>query len=466
MIKKISKNRNISRIIFFLFLFSIPFGTKKFLISFTGNTSEFDAAFVFLSDILFFLAFFLLSESFFGSVQNALKSFSVFLKEEKKIAAPLFLLFFVSFFSLFLSSHTYISAYSFLRLIFIGLHSLFLFFVLKKNIISINFFAGTLVSAAVFQALVGFFQFFFQKSVGMWFLGESIINEFSKNVARFPVFGVPLLRAYGTMAHANILAGFLALGLIACLFLWINKKQATSSSLKIFLKERLLFRIIISISLFIILVGIVLTFSRSGWIVSLCAIMFSLFVGTLYKNTRQQTIHLTIVICVLFLLLFISLGWAIFPRVTLSRSEPSVNYRMLYNNIGSDIVLQQPLGVGIGNQVFFSREHNLYEKYGIYNSIDWQPIHNLYLLIASELGILGLLSFLYIIIVATSFSFKKQFFVFLKSPPQYFWFGVVLLSSLLIFGLFDHFLWTLESGRLMLWLVLGIMMWASKKPSS
>lgn len=464
--QNILQNKKISRIAFFLFLFSVPLGTKKFIFSFTGSMSEFDTVFIFLTDMLFFISVFFVSNAFFGDLRNTYKNFVSFLKDEKRVVTSVLIFSFTSLFSLLFSSQLPISLYFFLRLTVVLVQFLFLFFVLKRNIISITSLSSVFVSAAVFQAVIGFLQFLSQKSVGVWFLGESIINEFSVNVARFPVFGVPLLRAYGTMAHANILAGFLVLGLISCLFLWINKKQMAPPSFKSFLKERLFFQTIISISLFIILVGIVLTFSRSGWIVSLFGIIFSLCVGFLYEHTRKQTLHLFFIVCALFILLFLSLGWAIFPRATLSRNEPSVNYRVLYNNIGRDIVLQKPLGVGIGNQIFFSKESGLYEKYGIYDNIDWQPIHNLYLLITSELGIFGIFSFLYIIGVAFFFSFKKEFFVFLKSPPQYFWFGAALLSSLLIFGLFDHFLWTLESGRLMLWLVLGIMMWASREPSS
>ena len=36
----------------------------------------------------------------------------------------------------------------------------------------------------------------------------------------------------------------------------------------------------------------------------------------------------------------------------------------------------------------------------------------------------------------------------------------IMLLSLLIFGMFDHFLWTIEPGRLMFWIVLGIVMGA------
>ena len=34
----------------------------------------------------------------------------------------------------------------------------------------------------------------------------------------------------------------------------------------------------------------------------------------------------------------------------------------------------------------------------------------------------------------------------------------LMILSLLGFGLFDHFLWTLQPGRLMLWLILGIIL--------
>jgi len=466
MFKEISRNKNISRGVFFLFLLSVPLGTKKFIYSFTGGTSEFDTIFVFLSDILFLFSFYFIGAAFFGSIKNIFQNLSSFLKEKGSMFISLCAFSFFCFISPLFSSHIFLSAYFFLRLLFTIFQGVFLFFVIRRNIVSITAVVYTFVSAAVFQAVIGFLQFFFQKSVGLWFLGESIINEFSNNVARFPVFGVPLLRAYGTMAHANILAGFLVLGLIGCLFLWIRRKPTNSKSFMIFLKERLFFRIIISVSIFIILVGLVLTFSRSGWIVSLFGIIFSLCIGFLYKDTQGQTFHLLFVMCGLFVVIFFSLGWAIFPRATLSRDEPSVNYRVLYNNIGRDIVLQNPLGVGIGNQIFFSEENNLYGKYRIYDNIDWQPIHNLYLLITSELGVFGIISFLYLIFVATPVFFKKQLFVFLKSPPYYFWFGVVTLSSLLVFGLFDHFLWTLESGKLMLWLVLGIIMGVSEESSS
>ena len=85
MFKKIFENKNISLGAFFLFLFSIPLGTKKFVFSFTGSTSEFDAIFLFLSDVLFFISFILISIAFFGSLKRIFKDFFLFLKKEENL---------------------------------------------------------------------------------------------------------------------------------------------------------------------------------------------------------------------------------------------------------------------------------------------------------------------------------------------------------------------------------------------
>ncbi len=89
----------------------------------------------------------------------------------------------------------------------------------------------------------------------------------------------------------------------------------------------------------------------------------------------------------------------------------------------------------------------------------WQPIHNIYLLMASETGILGLIVFL---IFITKLLIAKVKFI-LKNKNSEILAVVMMFFSLLGFGLFDHFLWTLQPGRLMLWLVLGIMLGTSPR---
>ena len=72
-----------------------------------------------------------------------------------------------------------------------------------------------------------------------------------------------------------------------------------------------------------------------------------------------------------------------------------------------------------------------------------QPVHNIYLLIAAETGLLGLMAFLFFL------------YLLIKKKPRLTIFCLLLVSFLII-GLFDHFFWTLQQGQMVFWLILGI----------
>ena len=78
-----------------------------------------------------------------------------------------------------------------------------------------------------------------------------------------------------------------------------------------------------------------------------------------------------------------------------------------------------------------------------------QPGHNIYLLILSESGLLGLTGFL--ILISAAFRI-----VYLSRESLL---GKVILVSLLqitFLGLFDHYLLTLEQGLLIFWILIGV----------
>jgi len=74
-----------------------------------------------------------------------------------------------------------------------------------------------------------------------------------------------------------------------------------------------------------------------------------------------------------------------------------------------------------------------------------QPVHNVYLLISSEVGLLGLIVFL-IFLYQLLKRFKKQNSVLF-----------IIVICIIFVSLFDHFFWTLQQGQLMFWLILGLM---------
>ena len=95
-----------------------------------------------------------------------------------------------------------------------------------------------------------------------------------------------------------------------------------------------------------------------------------------------------------------------------------------------------------------------------------QPVHNIYLLIAAESGVLALVVFLIFLLNIV----RPAFAMTAPGPPaeragrqaigddsilRY----VLVLTFLgfLAIGFFDHYLWTIQQGELMFWVVLGLM---------
>jgi len=153
----------------------------------------------------------------------------------------------------------------------------------------------------------------------------------------------------------------------------------------------------------------------------------------------------------------------------------SLSERVIYFDIAKKIILINPLfGVGVGQFVV-----NM-QTYTNQLLFDWQfqPVHNVFLLIWSELGLIGLSLFGWFIWKLLQVKHTKPDFELKKVPRlsrQMFpvehsdWDGTFgsesgtqnLLKALLIgffvIALFDHYLWDIQQGQIMLWTVLGLM---------
>ena len=106
------------------------------------------------------------------------------------------------------------------------------------------------------------------------------------------------------------------------------------------------------------------------------------------------------------------------------------------------MIREYPLtGVGIGSFII-ELARRAGEGYMV------EPAHNILLLAGAELGILGLL-----IVVAIVIFFAYRLF---KTQNQNAILVGAVLTGLTFIGLFDHYLWTLAPGRMMLGLVIGL----------
>ncbi|MEK7542749.1 MAG: O-antigen ligase family protein [Patescibacteria group bacterium] len=416
-----------------LLAFLIPFGTKKFLYSFTPSVDEYHAIFLYGTDILLIL--FLIS-FFFAIRKFHLVPISV------KLSA--FVFWFFASLSVLLAFYPELALYRFARLTLYILFALVVGVSLSRTRKLFEYICFAIGISAILQSIVGFLQFLYGKSIGLWILGESVINITTPNVARVTIEGVKYLRAYGTMSHANILASFLILGLLSFFYLYIKYSDRNVKHAWI--------RIYSAVGVFITIFGLAFTFSRSGWIIALLVTLFVLAWGFWHKEYRRSAFGLFLILLTTTYLLFTALSWAIIPRAGFASGENSVNDRIIYNKIGAELILKHPLGVGIGNQELVSVQEGLYQARGLINDWRWQPVHNIYILIASEVGIQGILAFL-ALLGLIFFRYKKNL---LRSPEGTVALGMLAVS--LFFGLIDHFPWDLPAGQLMLWLSVGLVL--------
>jgi O-antigen ligase len=139
-----------------------------------------------------------------------------------------------------------------------------------------------------------------------------------------------------------------------------------------------------------------------------------------------------------------------YADVFLARTSPqarleikSINERRLYLQDSFSLIKKSNfLGVGIGN---YSKALELAAPQRFY--WQWQPVHNVFLLILAEGGIFALLSFGAFIIS-----------LFYLSCRQKNIFNLSILLSLGIIMMLDHYLWSLHSGQFLFWLAAGIVM--------
>jgi O-antigen ligase len=434
----------LSTYLWYLLIVAAPFSVRTF-ISGPEPFHEYTSIFLYASDIMLVL--------FVLSVLPRIKGDIRALPWRGTLA--IFLL--VALVSLLISSAFTLSLVAFLRVIFLVGAAVGARYLLADK----KIFMGTLALIgllALFQATVAIAQFTGQGSVGLGLLGESPISVFDPGTAKITVEGARLLRSYGTLPDPNILAGFLVVGLGALLYLFLNSDKGlygafdTSKSLAInfqnYVANRLLYvRIVVSAAAFMVGMGLLFTFSRSGWL-SAAIMLLVMLVGHLGQSLRAS-LRLLALFAMIAGALYYFFSPLILARSSFTKEEASFSYRVEYATIGVETIKDEPLvGVGIGNQVNEAIEEGRYKAHGITRLWEYQPIHNLYLLIVSEIGLIGGLSFIaFLAIVIWQLVRARNLEANL---------ALALLAGLLLFGLFDHFLWDIQQGRFMLWIVIAL----------
>ncbi len=480
------------RILFYAVVLSLPLGTRVLLGTFIPGFHEYEAAFLYANDIALAL--------FLGAVALRYRPHFQPPTSRIQLTGIALALFVVSAFaSIFWAPSSGLALYQFARLLLLAGFAFATAALIRRGAVRIRTILGVLAAIAVLQSLLAIAQFGTQSSLGLQFLGEPtfgwrpIADGGPIGGARIFVEGAKVFRPAGTFPHANVLGAYLLVGLVALYYFWIrvpstNNESVTNKRILPFVNSPACRQTgffirysLMSIALFAVLLGIFLSFSRAAWLVAALA-TFGTLAWIILRGFRQkhevfrQAIRLTMLLVAISALLFAYFGRLVLPRATqlVGGTDPSVSGRVAYQNLGVSLIAERPLGAGIGNQVLYGVESGAYQERGMTKVWQWEPIHNFYLLVASEVGVLGLFAFLGFLISlflnpksktlnpkqipSTNVPNHKRIFEFRTS--------CVMLGALLLLGFFDHFLWTLQPGRLLLWLIIGIVMGISRARSS
>lgn len=415
--------KKLEQFLFYLFIFSIPFQIRKVLFSPTGNFVEWNSGFLYFTDLLLIGIF----------VLWIWRTKPSFVTKPGFVRFWLIGFFVIAALSLIVSQNIGLSIYQLIKLA----EFILLFLYIKNNLnsLKINRILNIIIVSGVLQALLAIIQFFNQSSLGLKHFEAGIFNANIPGVATFFVDGVKFIRAYGTTPHPNVLAVFLLAAIFCIYALWLNNAKTR------------LWQTCLVINYGLLILGLLLTFSRAVILIFIASsLLFFLIAFIKFKKIRFKIITLFLLFIV-FCSLFTALLW---PEVSarflsISSQEQAVTLRLYYNDIALSIIKEKPLlGLGLGNFVW-----HLFDNYQLKEFWLYQPVHNLYLLIAVEIGIIGLIVFL---IFLGKILFKRLKQIFKQSIVLIFF---CLLLAFLALSMIDHYFWTIQQSRLIFWLFLA-----------
>lgn len=284
---------------------------------------------------------------------------------------------------------------------------------------------------AFFQVLIAISQYFYQGSVGLYFLGEPRLGADYFNIAKMDLGGEKILRSYGTFAHSNLFGGYLFICL-SLLLQSINKQNYVQRS-----------HFIIAF-----LVGILISFSRTAWIALFVFLLLLALLKAIKVNWKQLVLA---VVLMIFILVVFSLDKVIVSRI-MDFSLSAWDERLIFSGVAREIISSNfLLGIGIGSFILampsivgFSLSPWLF-----------QPVHNFFLMVLSESGVVGLTLWiiLFVVLIKMIIASVHRVLVSEKYPGKAY---IALMAGLFVLLMMDHYIYTIWAGQVVLAVVFGL----------
>lgn len=263
-----------------------------------------------------------------------------------------------------------------------------LFVVIVNEVVRVrqfgHFVAAMMTSMAI-QSTVGLIQYVFDVNLGAQIFGEVTVEQ-TEYTSRATYLGGEFTNRVGALiGHPNLLAIFLAMTLpigLAVIF----------SNIKPYLKFGILIIVSLGIS------NLIFTLSRSGWIAFGVAVATLMMISFILPDYRRKYILERVVTIIAVIFVAAALSGPIMKRIYRS-DEGAVDFRWEWMDVAIDMAKDKPvLGFGLNSFVWFMPPYTRFltyqaviEYYG--GEMNLPVVHNIYLLVLVEQGIVGL--FLY-----------------------------------------------------------------------
>ncbi len=409
-----------SRVNFYIYLFLVFFPVRDLIFTPTIFVNGFFDSY---ASQFFSLGYLFLIVSFFfylimKLIDSDVRQFTLF---DYFLFLFFFLIFFFSFFAGDMRAALWFS-FDFLMLIFAYL-------VLSSGLIDFKFFAKVFLIFLSFAFLIAFYQLVFQQSLGLHFIGEPLLSSDLKGVARYPYVFSHLFKPYAAFAHPNVFGAFI---FVACFLLMLLKPLHA--------------KIWNYLSLIICVLMSILVFSRLALVV-IFVFFLVYFLFAFFENRHWWSQLSKYGVIIFYFALIVGLNSLMILDVSTSSVERlnllDIAWKMFWDN--------SLLGVGGGN---FTLEMSHYFSFELAPWL-YQPVHNVFFLVAAEFGVLVLALFFGLFFwmlkeAVDSGTVRQKFLV------------TLLICSFVVLAFFDHYLLTLDQGRFLLVLLFAVFSLSSR----
>ncbi len=338
--------------------------------------------------------------------------------------------------SLFVSSDKMVAWQSW-RYIF---EAIVVFFLIRRHYrpswLTWSFLAGLSI-----QSILAIWQFLSQSTFASRLLG--LTNHFPWQAGSAVLEGDfgRWLRVYGGLPHPNVLGGYLAVGLFLIVLTSLRRCIIKNKKYLIFNIQYLIYCLLFTALFF--------TFSRSAWLGLLMVTLLHCYIVIKNKKYLIRQLADNIQYLIIPILLF-SIFCFLFSPLLSSRLSgtdrlevQSTSERLVGYFEAWQLFKKHPLvGVGLGNYTLAVHQ----EFDSSRPSYLYQPVHNVFVLAMTEVGFIGLIVFVTLIYLATKILNIKYLIFNIQYPIS----NILILFFIL--GLFDHYLWSLYSG----WMLMAV----------